>query len=96
MEIEPHNAKYLNIKGEKKLPRPIEGTRQLGQWDGREGKEVRRLFLAFFRVEFHSGAGGGDHQHAVVGPEYLVVDVDANNGIGFHQFGAFSQLAHGG
>lgn len=51
----------------------------MGQWDGREGKEVRRLFLAFFRVEFHSGAGGGDHQHAVVGPEYLVVDVVIGN-----------------
>ena len=69
----------------------------MGQmWDGRESKKVRSLFLAFFSVELYCGAGGGDHQHAVVGSEDFIVDVDADNSVGFHQFCALFKLAHGG
>ena len=32
--------------------------------------------------QFHGGAGGSDHQHAVVFAEDFIVNVDAHDGIG--------------
>lgn len=46
--------------------------------------------------EFDGRTRRRDHEHAVVGAEDFVVDVDADNGVGTQLLGAFTQFAHGG
>ena len=40
-------------------------------------------------------AGGGDHEHAVVGTKDLIVDVDTNDGIGPELAGPVGHLIYG-
>ena len=76
-------------------PGPFRGNKSVRLWKAKsleQSCKTRDVLKAL--TKFHGGARGGDHQHAVVGAENFVVDVNSNDGVGFHQFGALSQLAH--
>ena len=45
--------------------------------------------------DLHGGAGRGDHQHAVVGAEHLVVDVHADHGVRAHRLRALLHFGDG-
>ena len=45
--------------------------------------------------DLHGGAGRGDHQHAVVGAEHLVVDVHADHGVRPHRLRTLLHLGDG-
>ncbi len=81
----------MAIKSRQRIGRhpPCRGTETEKPADG------CRFFSLFKGSDHHGGAADADHQHAAVLPHHLVVDVDANHGVGTQGGGAFFELIEG-
>src|SRR5699024_6734351 len=71
-------------------------TTRVTGFPGLPAMEMNILHLRTALRQLHRRAGRGDHEHAVVGAEDLVVDVDAHDGVGAEGLGALVKLGERG